>query len=84
MNRLHEKAQGHTKQIVGQMIGDDQLMLEGERQVREAEDEHSTPRHSDHGIVKDKQAEEQPKDKERAETVHETGSDNSVSKEQTR
>jgi len=29
MNRLREKAQGRTKQAVGQMVGDDQLVLEG-------------------------------------------------------
>ncbi|MGY8707846.1 hypothetical protein RAD16_19065 [Bradyrhizobium sp. 18BD] len=28
--------------------------------------------HSDHGIVKDKRAEDQPRDKQRAQTVHKT------------
>ena len=28
--------------------------------------------HSDHGIVKDKRAEEQPRDKQRAQSVHKT------------
>ena len=28
--------------------------------------------HSDHGIVRDKRAEEQPRDKQRAQTVHKT------------
>ncbi|MBU6462766.1 MAG: hypothetical protein KGK01_04825 [Bradyrhizobium sp.] len=40
--------------------------------------------HSDQGIVKNKQAEEQPKDKQRAETVHVTDPDKSVSREATR
>ena len=30
--------------------------------------------HSDHGIVKDKRAEDQPRDKQRAQTVHKTDS----------
>jgi hypothetical protein len=40
--------------------------------------------HSDHGIVKDKKAEDQPKDKQRAQTVHSTEPDKSVSREATR
>ena len=39
--------------------------------------------HSDQGIVKNK-AEEQPKDKRRAQTVHRTDPDKSVSREATR
>jgi hypothetical protein len=39
---------------------------------------------SDHGIVKDKKAEDQPKDKQRAQTAHTTGPDKSVSREATR
>jgi uncharacterized protein YjbJ (UPF0337 family) len=37
MTRLHDKAQGHTKQIIGQMIGDEKLALEGKEDVREAD-----------------------------------------------
>ncbi len=37
MTRLHDKAQAHTKQIVGQMIGDDKLVLEGKDEERKAE-----------------------------------------------
>ena len=40
--------------------------------------------HSDQGIVKNRKAEEQPKDKQRAETVHVTDPDKSVSREATR
>jgi hypothetical protein len=40
--------------------------------------------HSIQGIVKDKQGQEQPADKQRAQTVHKTGSKTSVSKEATR
>lgn len=39
MTRLQEKAQGHTKQAVGQMIGDDELVLEGKDQVRKADEQ---------------------------------------------
>jgi hypothetical protein len=39
---------------------------------------------SDHGIVRDKRGEEQPRDKQRAQTVHKTGSKSSPSKEATR
>lgn len=39
MSRLQKKAQAHTKQIVGQMIGDDQLVQEGKEEERRAENE---------------------------------------------
>lgn len=39
--------------------------------------------HSDHGIVR-KKAEDQPKDKERAQTAHTTDADKSASREATR
>lgn len=37
MTRLQEKAQGRTKQVVGQMIGDDKLVVEGKAEERRAE-----------------------------------------------
>lgn len=40
--------------------------------------------HSDHGIVKDKRAEEQPRDKKRAQSVHKTDPKSSPSREATR
>jgi hypothetical protein len=40
--------------------------------------------HSDQGIVRDKRAEEQPRDKQRAQTVHKTDGKGSPSKEATR
>jgi hypothetical protein len=43
-----------------------------------------TMAHSDHGIVKNKKAEEQPKDKQRAQTVQTADPDKSVSREATR
>lgn len=40
--------------------------------------------HSDHGIVKDKRGEDQPRDKERARSVHKTNQKGSPSREATR
>ena len=37
MSTFREKAQGRTKQVVGQMIGDQKLVEEGKAQVDEAE-----------------------------------------------
>jgi uncharacterized protein YjbJ (UPF0337 family) len=37
MSSFREKAQGRTKQMVGEMIGDGQLVEEGQEQVRKAE-----------------------------------------------
>ena len=38
MTRLQEKAQGRIKQVVGQMIGDDKLVLEGKAEERRSEE----------------------------------------------
>jgi hypothetical protein len=90
MSKFHEKVEGRTKQIVGQMIGDDQLVREGRTQAaeddRSGRGDQSAPQemaHSDQGIVKDRKASEQPKDKERAQLVHKTDANNSVSREAT-
>ena len=93
MSKFHEKVEGRTKQFVGQMIGDDQLVREGKTQERKIEDDrsgrgdqsapHQEMAHSDQGIVKDRKASEQPKDKERAQLVHKTDANNSVSREAT-
>ncbi len=40
--------------------------------------------HSEHGIIKDKKGQEQPIDKQRAQTAHTTGPDASVTREGTR
>ena len=41
MSKFHDKVEGRTKQFVGQMIGDDQLVREGKTQERKAEDDRS-------------------------------------------
>ncbi|MBV8925543.1 MAG: hypothetical protein JOZ74_09275 [Bradyrhizobium sp.] len=38
MSRLQEKVQARTKQAIGQMIGDDKLIVEGKEQERHAEE----------------------------------------------
>ena len=37
MTKLREKARGQVKQAVGQVVGDDQLVLEGKKQQSHAE-----------------------------------------------
>ena len=37
MNQVRDKAQGRTKQVIGQMIGDELLMQEGKEQVQAAD-----------------------------------------------
>jgi hypothetical protein len=37
MTKFREKAQGQVKQAVGQMVGDDELVLQGKKQQRDAE-----------------------------------------------
>lgn len=69
MTRFQEKAQGQVKQMVGQMIRDDQLVLEGKEQQRKADGE-KMAENADQGILRDQKGEEQPKDKERAQTAH--------------
>jgi uncharacterized protein YjbJ (UPF0337 family) len=40
MTRFREKAQAKTKQIVGQMVGDNRLVEEGQEQERKAQAVH--------------------------------------------
>lgn len=51
MTKLKEKTQGQVKQAVGQIVGDDQLVLEGKKQERNAERARDP---SDHGSSKGK------------------------------
>lgn len=83
MTRFQKKAQGQVKQMVGQMTGDHRLEQEGREQLRKADDEQAAE-NADQGIARDQKGEEQPKDEERARTVHKPSTDNSVSREKTR
>ncbi|MFG3593715.1 hypothetical protein [Bradyrhizobium sp. RDI18] len=74
MSKFHEKVEAQTKQIIGQMLGDELLVREGKEQHRQAtEPEPADPGSSngsdDQGIVRDQRGQEQPKDKERAQRV---------------
>ena len=79
MTKLREKAQGQVKRFVGQMVGDDKLVEEGKKQERAAEGQ--TIGSADQGIARGEKGQEQPKDKNRAQTVHQTGVVKSVSGE---
>ena len=69
MSKFQQKAEAQTKQIIGQMLGDELLVQEGKEQQREAtEPDPSTGGH-DQGIVRDERGQEQPRDKERAQRV---------------
>ena len=74
MSKFQQKAEAQTKQIIGQMLGDELLVEEGKEQQRQATEPGSTgERHDDdrhdQGIVLDERGQEQPRDKERAQRV---------------
>jgi hypothetical protein len=73
MSKFHEKAEAQTKQIIGQMLGDELLVQEGKDQQREATEPESAAKvkgkGKDQGIVRDERGQEQPRDKERAQRV---------------
>jgi uncharacterized protein YjbJ (UPF0337 family) len=56
MTAVREKAQGYTKQIIGEMIGDELLVREGKEQQQQAEEpsEVSSSAHSDRIPVEDR------------------------------
>jgi hypothetical protein len=74
MSKFHEKVEAQTKQIIGQMLGDELLVREGKEQHRQATgpeptDSSSSNGSHDQGIVRDERGQEQPRDKERAQRV---------------
>ena len=77
MSKFQARAEAQTKQIIGQMLGDQLLVHEAEEQLREASNPGSSAdgqdRHhdkdADQGIVRDERGQEQPRDKERAQRV---------------
>lgn len=52
MSHFREKAEAQTKQIIGQMLGDEQLVHEGQEQLRHA-DEGGGERDSRHRVQTD-------------------------------
>ncbi|MFL5019905.1 MAG: hypothetical protein ACJ8EW_27680 [Rhizobium sp.] len=72
MSKFQQKAEAQTKQIIGQMLGDELLVKEGreqQRQAAEPEGGHHDKDDHDQGIVRDERGQEQPQDKERAQRV---------------
>ena len=74
MSKFQVKAEAQTKQIIGQMLGDDLLVEEGKEQLREATEPESSAggqddKKHDQGIVRDERGQEQPGDKDRAQRV---------------
>ena len=73
MSKFQERAEAQTKQIIGQMLGDELLVQEGKEQQRDATEPPSPARGNDgdkdQGIVRDERGQEQPRDKERAQRV---------------
>ena len=72
MSKFQQKAEAQTKQIIGQMLGDQLLVEEGKEQQQEAT-EPGRGRHDEGGphqdIVRDERGQEQPRDRERAQRV---------------
>ena len=85
MSKFRDKAEAQTKQMIGQMLGDELLVREGEEQLHHAGEERigdhegyatgmpkpHPPRagETDQGIMRDARGQEQPKDKARAQHV---------------
>ncbi len=72
MSKFQQKAEAKTKQIIGQMLGDELLVEEGKEQQREATKPGPGPDDQcghDQGIVRDERGQEQPLDKERVQRV---------------
>jgi hypothetical protein len=75
MTKFREKARGQVKQAVGQMVGDDQLVLEGRKQQHDAE---SGSGNSDPSAAK---REERRKDNGRRQKARKTDVNNPASEQ---
>jgi hypothetical protein len=85
MTTFREKAEAQTEQVIGQMLGDELLVREGQSRLRKADSEaepsgdrakerakdrdEDRAKGADQGIVRDERGQEQPKDKARAQQV---------------
>lgn len=77
MSKFQQRAEAQTKQIIGQMLGDELLVQEGKEQQRDAAEtplpaegkDGEKDGDKDQGIVRDERGQEQPRDKERAQRV---------------
>ena len=54
MTHPREKAQGFTKQLIGEMIGDELLVQEGKEQQKHAEEHGETPASGDSSKLPDR------------------------------
>ena len=71
MSKFQQKVEAQTRQIIGQMLGDELLVEEGkqqERQATEPERGHDQGGH-DQRVIRDEHGQEQPRDSERAQRV---------------
>jgi uncharacterized protein YjbJ (UPF0337 family) len=68
MTKLQERSQGRAKQAVGQIVGNDKLVLEGKKQERHA----------------DNVSKQQSKEKKRAKNVQKGAAQKSALSEETR
>ena len=69
MTGFQDRAETQTKQIIGQMPGNELLVQGGKKQHREATEPEPSDDGHDQGIVRDERGQEQPRDKERAQRV---------------
>jgi hypothetical protein len=71
MSKFREKAEAQTEQVIGQMLGDELLVKEGQERLRNVDTQSraSNDQHADQGIVRDERGHEQSRDKERARHV---------------
>jgi hypothetical protein len=69
MSKFHERVEAQTKQVIGQMLGDELLVQEGKKQQEKATGSGPSDSGHDQGIVRDERGQEQPADKERAQHV---------------
>jgi hypothetical protein len=69
MTKFHDRAEAQTKQIIGQMLGDEKLVQEGAKEYRDATEPKGSGDGHNQGIVRDERGQEQPRDKDRAQHV---------------
>ena len=70
MSQPKDSIDGTTKELVGEILGDGRLAAEGARQKAEGDESMTQP--PDQGITRAGRGEEQPQDKERAQTAPKT------------
>ena len=70
MSQPKDSIAGTTKEFVGELLGDGRLATEGARQKSEGDDSMTQP--CDQSITRAGRGEEQPQDKERAQTAPKT------------